>query len=85
MVKFDSDGLMNIIITLIFVSFLLPIGLIYLINIGSVNVLVDGVNKTLNDTATGQMIVTLITTLVPLAIGLGLTLFFVKKMKGNSN
>lgn len=83
--KFDSDNLMNLIITLIFVSFLLPIGLIYLLNIGSVNVLLDGANVTLNDSTTGQMITTLIITLVPLAIGLGLTMYFVKKFKGSSD
>lgn len=75
--KFGFNSMIMMVVSLIFLTFLLPIGLVYIANIGSINVVFNGANTTLS--ATGlDTVITLLTTLVPLSIAIGIILYYIK-------
>ena len=75
--KMTLENMLMMVVSLIFISFILPIGLVYIANIGEVNVLINGANVTLS--ASGlDTVITLLTTLVPISIAIGIVLYYVK-------
>lgn len=70
-------GMLEMVISLIFMTFLLPIGLIYVLNIGDIQVVFEGENVTLAETGAATVI-TLLTTLVPLSIAIGIVIYYLK-------
>lgn len=75
--KMSLENMLMMVVSLIFVSFILPIGLIYIANIGDVNVVFNGANTTLS--ATGlDTVITLLTVLVPISIAIGIVLYYIR-------
>jgi len=71
------ENMLMMVVSLIFISFILPIGLVYIANIGSINVVFNGANTTLS--ATGlDTVITLLTVLVPISIAIGIVLYYIR-------
>ena len=75
--KMSFNSMLMMVISLVFITFLLPIGLVYIANIGEVNVVFNGANVTLADTGM-DTVITLLTTLVPLSIAIGIIIYYIK-------
>lgn len=76
----NFNTMLMMVISLVFLSFILPIGFVYIVNIGDVNVLFNGENVTLAGSGLDS-IITLLTTLVPLAIVIGIVIFYIRGMQ----
>lgn len=75
--KMSLENMLMMVVSLIFISFILPIGLVYIANIGSINVLFNGANTTL--AATGSdTVITLLSVLVPISIAIGIVLYYIR-------
>lgn len=75
--KMTLQNLVMMVVSLIFIAFILPIGLVYIANIGSINVVFNGANTTLS--ATGlDTVITLLTVLVPISIAIGIVLYYIR-------
>ena len=79
--KMSFNSMLMMVISLVFITFLLPIGLVYIANIGEVNVVFNGANVTLSDTGM-DTVITLLTTLVPLSIAIGIIIYYIKFAQG---
>ena len=71
------NSMLMMVISLVFITFILPIGLVYIANIGEINVLFNGENVTLSDAGL-DTVITLLTTLVPLSIAIGIIIYYIK-------
>jgi len=76
-IKNNLQDMLMVVISLIFISIILPIGLVYIINIGDVTVLYNGVNVTLAETGAATTI-TLLSTLVPITIVIGIVINYLR-------
>lgn len=75
--QMSLENMLMMVVSLIFISFILPIGLVYIANIGSINVVFNGANTTLS--ATGlDTVITLLTVLVPISIAIGIVLYYIR-------
>lgn len=75
--RMSLENMLMMVVSLIFISFILPIGLVYIANIGSINVVFNGANTTL--AATGlDTVITLLTVLVPISIAIGIVLYYIR-------
>lgn len=77
MAKLTFERMLMMVVSLIFMTFLLPIGLVYIGNIGEVQVLFNGANVTLSDVGL-DTVITLLTTLVPISIAIGIIIYYIK-------
>ena len=81
--KMSFNSMLMMVISLVFITFILPIGLIYIVNIGEIEVVVpfyigeNITNVTLSDTGM-DTVITLLTTLVPLSIAIGIIIYYIK-------
>ena len=78
---FTLEKMMSIVISLIFMSILLPIGLVYMLNIGNVNVVFNGANTTLSAISGADTVVVLLGTLVPITIAIIVVAYYVKQAR----
>ncbi|MFX0069877.1 MAG: hypothetical protein ACFFAO_02195 [Candidatus Hermodarchaeota archaeon] len=76
-IKNNLDDMLMSVISLVFIAIILPIGLIYIINIGDVNVVFNGANVTLSDTG-ADTVITLLSTLVPITIAIGIVINYLR-------
>jgi len=76
-IKNNLDDMLMMVISLVFIAIILPIGLVYIINIGSINVVFNGVNTTLSATG-ADTVITLLSTLVPITIAIGIVINYLR-------
>lgn len=77
MPKLTFNAMLMMVVSLIFITFLLPIGLVYIANIGDVNVSFNGEWITLSEAGL-DTVITLLTTLVPLCIAIGIVIYYLR-------
>jgi len=76
-IKNNLEDMIMTVISLIVISIFLPIGLVYIVNIGSVNVVFNGANTTLAATGAATVI-TILSTVVPIVIAIGIVLNYLR-------
>ena len=70
--------MLEMVVSLIFISIILPIGLVYIINIGDVQVVFNGENITLSETG-ADTVITMLSILVPLAIAISIITYYIRQ------
>lgn len=75
--KLSLENMLMMVVSLIFISFILPIGLVYIANIGDIVVVFNGANTTLASTGL-DTVITLLTVLVPISIAIGIVLYYIR-------
>ena len=78
MVSVKLESMLMTVVSLIFIAFILPIGLVYIANIGEVVVVFNGENVTLATTGL-DTVITLLTVLVPISIAIGIVLVYIRQ------
>jgi hypothetical protein len=77
MAKLTLDKMLMMVVSLVFLTFLLPIGLVHIAQIDQIEVTFNNSTTTLADAGLSTPI-TLLTTLVPLSIAIGIVVYYIK-------